>query len=106
MGQPGVRHHSGVILPLFTAAYWPDRPVIRNWLAAAEFVLIVLYDIVKSNITVALIVLFRPRAGLQPAWVTVPLDLRSPEAITVLAGTITMTPARSRPICLPTGGRC
>lgn len=82
----------GVILPLFTAAYWPDRPVIRNWLAAAEFVLIVLYDIVKSNITVALIVLFRPRAGLQPAWVTVPLDLRSPEAITVLAGTITMTP--------------
>ena len=82
----------GVILPLFTAAYWPDRPVIRNWFAAAEFVLIVLYDIVKSNITVALIVLFRPRAGLQPAWVTVPLDLRSPEAITVLAGTITMTP--------------
>lgn len=82
----------GVILPLLTAAYWPDRPVIRNWLAAVEFVLVVIYDIVKSNITVAMIVLFRPRAGLKPAWVTVPLDLRSAEAITVLAGTITMTP--------------
>ncbi|SEN73199.1 multisubunit potassium/proton antiporter, PhaE subunit [Gemmobacter aquatilis] len=82
----------GVALPLLTAPFWPDRPLIKNWLLAAEFVAIVLYDIAKSNITVALIVLFRPRAKLQPAWVTVPLDLQTPEAITVLAGTITMTP--------------
>ena len=27
-----------------------------------------------------------------PTWVAVPLDLLTPEAITVLAGTITMTP--------------
>jgi multicomponent K+:H+ antiporter subunit E len=52
----------------------------------------VLYDIVKSNFIVAGIVLFKPSSQLQSAWVTVPLDLRSPEAITVLAGTITMTP--------------
>jgi multicomponent K+:H+ antiporter subunit E len=33
-----------------------------------------------------------PRDKIRSAWVTVPLDLRSPEAITLLAGTITMTP--------------
>ncbi|MDQ1848561.1 Na+/H+ antiporter subunit E [Gemmobacter fulvus] len=82
----------GVLIPLLTAPYWPDRPKIRNWPAVAEFIAIVLWDIVKSNVTVALIVLFKSRAALQPAWVSVPLDLRSPEAITVLAGTITMTP--------------
>jgi multicomponent K+:H+ antiporter subunit E len=52
----------------------------------------VLWDILVSNVTVALIVLFKPNSALRPAWVTVPLDLRSPEGITVLAGTITMTP--------------
>ena len=29
---------------------------------------------------------------MRPAFVTVPLDIRAPEAITILAGTITMTP--------------
>lgn len=82
----------GVALPLLTAPYWPDRPLVRNWWAAAEYVLIVIYDIVKSNIIVAMIVLFRRRDSLRSAWVMVPLDLTSPEAITVLAGTITMTP--------------
>ncbi|GHC23797.1 MULTISPECIES: Na+/H+ antiporter subunit E [Gemmobacter] len=81
-----------ICIPWLTAPFWPDRPVVKNWLAAAEFVLIVLYDIVKSNITVALIVLFKPKSQIHPLWVTVPLDLRTPEAITVLAGTITMTP--------------
>lgn len=81
-----------VILPLLTAPYWPNRPLIKNWPAGAEYVAIVLWDIVKSNITVALIVLFRPASKLNPLWVTVPLDVTSPEAITVLAGTITMTP--------------
>ncbi len=82
----------GVVLPLLTAAYWPNRPLVKNWWVVAEYVLIVLYDIAKSNIIVAMIVLFRRNDSLHSAWVTVPLDLTSPEAITVLAGTITMTP--------------
>lgn len=82
----------GIILPLLTAPYWPDRPLVRNWWAVAEYVLIVLHDIVKSNVIVAMIVLFRRRDSLRSRWVTIPLDLTSPEAITVLAGTITMTP--------------
>ena len=29
---------------------------------------------------------------MQPNWVCIPLDLRTPEAIAILAGTITLTP--------------
>lgn len=82
----------GTVIPLVTAPYWPERPILRNPVAIIGYVLIVLYDILKSNFIVAGIVLFTPRSKLQSAWVTVPLDLYTPEAITVLAGTITMTP--------------
>ena len=34
----------------------------------------------------------RSNADLRPSWVVIPLDLREAEAITVLAGTITLTP--------------
>ncbi|SFM86642.1 Na+/H+ antiporter subunit E [Thioclava sp. BHET1] len=82
----------GLVIPWITAPYWPARARVANPLKIAEYALVVLWDIVMANITVARIVLFMPNAKLQPAWVTVPLDLISPEAITVLSGTITMTP--------------
>ncbi|MCE5974719.1 Na+/H+ antiporter subunit E [Sinirhodobacter sp. WL0062] len=82
----------GLVIPWITAPYWPDRPVIRNVPGIIEYIAIVIWDIIKSNIAVAKIVLFVPNDKLRPAWVTVPLDLHEPEAITVLAGTITMTP--------------
>lgn len=82
----------GVIIPAITAPYWPDRPMIRNPKMIVEYIVIVFYDIIKSNIDVAKIILFKSNADLQPAWVNVPLDLTSPEAITALASTITMTP--------------
>ena len=82
----------GTVIPLLTAPYWPDRATLRDPVAIIGYVLIVIWDIIKSNFIVAGIVLFKPNAALKSAWVTVPLDLRTPEAITVLAGTITMTP--------------
>lgn len=82
----------GLVIPWITAPYWPDRPIIRNVPKIVEYIAIVFYDIVISNIAVAKIVLFMPNSKLQPAWVTVPLDLHEPAAITVLGGTITMTP--------------
>jgi multicomponent K+:H+ antiporter subunit E len=56
------------------------------------YVVIVLWDIMVANVQVAWIVLTKPNAQMRPAWVIVPLDLRQPEAITILAGTITLTP--------------
>lgn len=82
----------GTIIPKMTAPYWPDRARIRNIPGIIAYVLIVLWDILRANIEVARIVLFLPTRKLRPAWITVPLRLRSPEAITVLAGTITLTP--------------
>lgn len=82
----------GLAIPLMTAPYWPDRPKVRNLPMMVEFALVVLWDIVMANISVARIVLFMRNEDLRTGWITVPLDLRSPEAITVLAGTITMTP--------------
>ncbi|MBO9451380.1 Na+/H+ antiporter subunit E [Tropicibacter sp. R16_0] len=82
----------GVVIPFVTQPYWPDQPKLRNWPMIIEYILVVLYDIVVANIVVAKIILFKRDQDRQPAWICVPLELRTPEAITVLAGTITMTP--------------
>ncbi|MBN8291682.1 Na+/H+ antiporter subunit E [Rhodobacter sp. NTK016B] len=82
----------GVVIPVITRPYWPDMPRLRHPFRVVEYIFVVLYDIVKANVEVALIVLFKPNHALRPAWITVPLDVRSPEAITTLAGTITLTP--------------
>ena len=82
----------GLIVPIVTESYWPDRARIRSPLRIAGYVGIVLHDIVKANIDVAKIVLFKPSAELRPAWLVVPLDISTPEAIAVLMGTITLTP--------------
>jgi multicomponent K+:H+ antiporter subunit E len=65
---------------------------VRNAPMMAEYILVVLWDICVANVVVARTILFTRTARMRPAWVTIPLDLRTPEAITVLAGTITMTP--------------
>ena len=82
----------GVVIPLITRAYWPEAPRLRNPVRIVEYILVVLWDICIANVQVARIILFVPNSALRPAWITIPLDLRSPEAITTLAGTITMTP--------------
>lgn len=82
----------GVLIPQVIVPYWPAMPRLRSPLTVIGYALIVIYDIVVANIQVALIVLFKRNSALQPAWICVPLDLRTPEAITVLAGTITLTP--------------
>jgi multicomponent K+:H+ antiporter subunit E len=82
----------GVAIPLVTAPYWPGRPRVRRPLAVVAYIGVVLWDILVSNVHVARLVLFRRGESLRSRFVTVPLDLRSAEAIAVLAGTITLTP--------------
>lgn len=81
-----------VVLPLAIAPYWQGASAMRRPGRIPAFLAIVAGDIVRANFQVARIVLFLPRAALRPAWITVPLDLRAPEAITALAATITLTP--------------
>lgn len=82
----------GIAVPLVTSVYWSRRPRIRAPLVVIEYGLIVLWDIIMANIQVAYLVLFRRGGGLRSRFVAIPLDVQTPEAIAVLAGTITMTP--------------
>jgi multicomponent K+:H+ antiporter subunit E len=81
-----------VVAPLVTSRFWPGRPKIRFGPDLAGYVGIVLLDIVVANFQVAWVILSRRNRDLRAHWLVVPLALRSPEAITVLAGTISLTP--------------
>lgn len=82
----------GIVVPLFTAPFWPDRPAVRYGWPLIAYVLLVIGDIITANFHVARLVLFRRNRDLRSCWLSVPLDLRSAEAVTVLAGTISLTP--------------
>jgi multicomponent K+:H+ antiporter subunit E len=81
----------GLAVPLFTAPWWPGRPRVR-FLPGFAYCGLVLWDIVVANFQVAAIILFKTNRDLRPAWLTIPLELGTPEAITVFAGTISLTP--------------
>ncbi len=80
----------GLIVPRLLHPLLPPAPTIRM-LPALRLALVVLGDIVTSNITVAKLVL-GPRSRPQPAWIRVPLQLQHPTAISLLASIITTTP--------------
>lgn len=63
---------------------------IRRPGAAARLAWIVLLDILRSNIAVAQIVLTARKA--ESGFLTIPLELRNPYALTILACIITSTP--------------
>jgi multicomponent K+:H+ antiporter subunit E len=73
-------------------ALQPDRVRIRHPLTIIRLVFSVLTDIVRSNLAVARIIL-SPRLRKHPsAFVNIPLELRHPYGLAVLACIITATP--------------
>jgi multicomponent K+:H+ antiporter subunit E len=78
-------------LPWFTERLRPDKPRLKAWRTAARLVARVLKDIVVSNLQVARLIL-GPESRIQPRFVWLPLRLRDPHGIVVLASIITMTP--------------
>ena len=80
----------GLIVPRLLHQLLPPAPTIRM-LPALRLALVVLGDIVTSNITVAKLVL-GPMSRPQPAWIRVPLQLQHSTAISLLASIITTTP--------------
>lgn len=81
-----------LVLPKFTQPFWPDRPRMRFRGAFLAYLAIVLFDIVVANFQVAWLILFRRSRDLRSRWLVVPIDLTTPEAVTMLAGTISLTP--------------
>lgn len=82
----------GVLVPLLTRPFWPNRPEISFGWPLLEYLGVVMWDIVVANFQVARLILFRRSRDLRSHWLVIPLELRSPEAITTLAGTISLTP--------------
>jgi len=80
-----------IVVPWFTETLRPERPRIRRPLLIVRLGLVVLWDIVLSNIEVARRIL-GPEEAIRPAFVWMPLELTDPHAIVSLAGIITMTP--------------
>jgi len=81
----------GWAVPLYTARFWPDQVQVRRPLLLLRFIGVVLYDILVANVTVASLILGR-QERLQPAFVVLPLTLRSDLAISLLANTVSLTP--------------
>jgi len=80
----------GLLVPRLLHTFLPATRPIRV-MPVMRLTLLVLWDIVVSNITVARLVL-GPMSLPRPAWVTVPLALSHPTAISLLATIITTTP--------------
>ena len=78
-------------IPLFTRHFWPEPVRITRPLILLRYLGVVLFDIVVANLTVARLILGRPK-NLQPKFVELPLDLQTDLAISMLANTITLTP--------------
>ena len=67
-------------------------PPVRRWLAIPELLGIVLYDILRSNVAVAVILLSGRRRVRKSGFITVPIRLEHPQALALLAIIITSTP--------------
>ena len=80
-----------LVLPWLTRAWRPGVPRVGRVGTAMKLAARVLLDIVKSNITVARLILGNER-HITPRFVWVPLAIRDPHGIVALAGVVTMTP--------------
>ena len=80
----------GLVVPRLLHQLLPPAPTI-HLLPALRLGLVVLGDIVTSNISVAKLVL-GPMSRPRPAWVHVHFQLQHPTAISLLASIITTTP--------------
>ena len=81
----------GLVVPWLLHGFLGPALKPRSLPGATRLAFIVLWDIVVSNVAVARLVL-SPVRSPRPAWVPVPLELRHPGAVTLLASIITMTP--------------
>lgn len=80
----------GLVVPRLLHGFLPAMAPVRL-VPAVRLTGVVLWDIVLSNFVVARLVL-GPMSRPTPAWVTVPLALTHPTAISLLATIITTTP--------------
>lgn len=75
------------------SALRPERPKLRRWSAIPVLLAVVAWDILRSNGAVAWLILSGGRGGgRRSGFLHVPLRLRHPSALAILAIIITATP--------------
>lgn len=85
-----------VLLVLAAAQLRPVRPRLRRLYLVVPLVLVVLVDILRSNLGVGRIVLGLVKdRKIRSGFLDVPLDLRDPHGLAMLAAIITSTPGTS-----------
>jgi multicomponent K+:H+ antiporter subunit E len=75
-----------------TAALQPAKPRLKGWRLLPRLAMIVLADIWRSNIAVARLILRPDQSRRHSGFVVVPLELRDPTGLAILACIVTSTP--------------
>jgi multicomponent K+:H+ antiporter subunit E len=82
-----------IAVPLLTRSLRPQQTVrVRRPGVALKLSLVVIHDMVESALTVARLLLTRRDDQMQSCFVRVPLDMRDPNALAVLAMIVCLTP--------------
>lgn len=79
------------LIPVLVGGLQSAAPRVAKPLKSVRYVLILLGDIIASNIVVAKQVL-GPLDKLKPGFIAIPLELQRPLPLTLLASTISLTP--------------
>jgi multicomponent K+:H+ antiporter subunit E len=81
-----------VTLAWFGSKLRPLQGRVPRLGAAARLFPIVLYDVLRSNLRVARVVLGLRRGEIRSGFLRIPLELRDPHALALLASIVTATP--------------
>lgn len=81
----------GWLIPFATSRFWPEHVHVRHMPLLMRYLVVFIYDIVRGSFQVAWLILKGP-ARLRPAFVVVPLELKTDLGISLLANTISLTP--------------
>ncbi|MBR2817932.1 MAG: Na+/H+ antiporter subunit E [Reyranella sp.] len=92
MGQFVLGTVIAVAVGSVTAALQPAKPRFKRWYLLPKLVAIVLADIWRSNIAVARLILRKDQSRRVSGFVVVPLKLRDPLGLAILACIVTSTP--------------
>lgn len=86
----------GIVVALIAAqglaSLQPSKPRLRRWELIPKLIGIVLLDIIQSNYDVVRVILKGNRAVRRSGFVTIPLQLKDPTGLAILAVIVTSTP--------------
>jgi multicomponent K+:H+ antiporter subunit E len=83
----------GIIIPWFTNRFWPERPKIIKPVRLLHFFFFTfLSDIIVANISVVKLILQPDISRLNSGFIQVPLEIKDPMVVTILASIISLTP--------------